>query len=77
GWRDSFGLEVEPIRASYDANIDDELRIIRSLAAVEHVDGQIVATRFPDVIEPWQQFKEMSAINHAVMPGVQAECRME
>ncbi|MGO7033009.1 hypothetical protein ACCS91_00380 [Rhizobium ruizarguesonis] len=48
-----------------------------SPATVEHVDGQIVATRFPDVIEPWQPFKEMRAITHAVMPGVQAECRME
>ncbi|NKM31762.1 D-apionate lactonase [Rhizobium laguerreae] len=48
-----------------------------SPATVEHVDGQIVATRFPDVIEPWQPFKDMRAITHAVMPGVQAECRME
>ncbi|MBX4861274.1 hypothetical protein HJA86_15015 [Rhizobium bangladeshense] len=46
-------------------------------ATVEHVDGRIVATRFPDVIEPWQPFKDMRAITHAVMPDVQAECRME
>lgn len=48
-----------------------------SPATVEHVDGRTVATRFPDVIEPWQPFKDMRAITHAVMPGVQAECRME
>ncbi|MBY3278161.1 D-apionate lactonase [Rhizobium laguerreae] len=48
-----------------------------SPATVEHVDGQIVATWFPDVIEPWQPFKDMRAITHAVIPGVQAECRME
>ncbi|TAU72709.1 D-apionate lactonase [Rhizobium leguminosarum] len=48
-----------------------------SPATVEHVGGQIVATRFPDVIEPWQPFKDMRAITHAVMPDVQAECRME
>ncbi|MGO7956614.1 D-apionate lactonase [Rhizobium leguminosarum] len=48
-----------------------------SPATVEHVDGQIVATRIPDVIEPWQPFKDMRAITHAVMPDVQAECRME
>ncbi|MBY5813453.1 hypothetical protein [Rhizobium leguminosarum] len=48
-----------------------------SPATVEHVDGQIVATRFPDVIEPWQPFKDMRAITHSVMPDVQAECRME
>ncbi|MGO4113995.1 D-apionate lactonase [Rhizobium ruizarguesonis] len=48
-----------------------------SAATVEHVDGEIVATRFPDLIEPWQPFKDMRAITHAVMPDVQAECRME
>ncbi|APO78087.1 hypothetical protein AM571_PC00347 (plasmid) [Rhizobium etli 8C-3] len=46
-------------------------------AAVEHVDGRIVATTFPDLIEPWQPFKDMRAISHDVMPGVKAECRME
>ncbi|HWT60749.1 MAG TPA: hypothetical protein VN284_23175 [Rhizobium sp.] len=48
-----------------------------SSARVEHVDGRIVETRFPDVIEPWQPFKEMRAISHEVMPDVTAECRME
>ncbi|MGG7581104.1 D-apionate lactonase [Rhizobium sp. Nf11,1] len=48
-----------------------------SPATVEHVDGRIVATRFPDLIEPWQPFKDMRAITHDVMPGVTAECRME
>ncbi|MBY2911052.1 hypothetical protein [Rhizobium leguminosarum] len=48
-----------------------------SPATVEHVDGRIVVTRFPDVIEPWQPFKDMRAITHAIMPDVQAECRME
>ncbi|MGO7430460.1 hypothetical protein ACCS48_07335 [Rhizobium brockwellii] len=48
-----------------------------SPATVEHVDGQTVATWFPDVIEPWQPFKDMRANTHAVMPDVQAECRME
>lgn len=48
-----------------------------SPAKVEHVDGEIVTTRFPDVIEPWQPFKDMRAITHQVMPDVQAECRME
>ncbi|MGR9145600.1 D-apionate lactonase (plasmid) [Rhizobium leguminosarum] len=48
-----------------------------SPARVEHVDGEVVATRFPDLIEPWQPFKDMRAITHVVMPDVQAECRME
>ncbi|MBP2447894.1 D-apionate lactonase [Rhizobium leguminosarum] len=48
-----------------------------SAAMVEHVDGRTVETRFPDVIEPWQPFKDMRAITHEVLPGVAAECRME
>ncbi|MBB3609210.1 hypothetical protein [Rhizobium sp. BK602] len=45
--------------------------------SVEHVDGAREDTRFPDLIEPWQPFKDMRAITHTVMPGVTAECRME
>jgi len=46
-------------------------------ARVEHVDGSVKETRFPDQIEPWQPFKDMRAITHQVLPGVSAECRME
>jgi hypothetical protein len=35
---------------------------------VDHADGNRVETRFPDMIEPWQPFKNMSAITHTVMP---------
>ncbi|AFL50890.1 hypothetical protein USDA257_c23100 [Sinorhizobium fredii USDA 257] len=31
---------------------------------------------FPDLIEPWQPFKDIAAITHEIMPGVEAECRM-
>ncbi|MBB3978405.1 nucleotide-binding universal stress UspA family protein [Rhizobium azooxidifex] len=44
---------------------------------VEHVDGQRDETLFPDLIEPWQPFKDMRAITHTVTDGVTAECRME
>ncbi len=44
---------------------------------VEHVDGNRVETRFPDLIEPWQPFKDMREITHTVMRGVTARCRME
>ncbi|CZT33945.1 D-apionate lactonase [Rhizobium sp. 9140] len=44
---------------------------------VEHVDGTIEATVLPDLIEPWQPFKEMRAITHHALPGVSVECRME
>jgi len=44
---------------------------------VEHADGQRVETRFPDQIEPWQPFMNMSAITHTVMTNVTARCGME
>jgi hypothetical protein len=46
-------------------------------ATVEHVDGHIVETRFPDQIEPWQPFMDMRAISHSVTAGVSARCLME
>ncbi|MEY9325511.1 D-apionate lactonase [Sinorhizobium fredii] len=44
--------------------------------AVEHGDGSIERSVFPDLIEPWQPFKDIAAITHEVMPAVEAECRM-
>ncbi|WP_283193093.1 hypothetical protein [Rhizobium sp. AN80A] len=44
---------------------------------VEHADGRRVETRFPDLIEPWQPFMNMSAITHTVMTNVTARCGME
>ncbi len=48
-----------------------------SPVTVEHVDGTHVQTHLPDLIEPWQPFKDMRAITHEALPGVLAECRME
>jgi D-apionolactonase len=48
-----------------------------SPVAVEHVSGEIIQSKFPDLIDPWQPFKNMRAITHQVMEGVAAECRME
>ena len=44
---------------------------------VEHVDGSREDTHLPDLIDPWQPFKDMRAITHTVLPSVTAECRME
>ena len=46
-------------------------------AEIEHVDGSIERSAFPDRIEPWQPFKDIRAITHEVAPGVRATCRME
>lgn len=45
--------------------------------AVEHVDGSVETTVLPDLIEPWQPFKDMRAIRHKACSGVEVECRME
>ena len=44
---------------------------------VEHTDGSVVETGLPELIDPWQPFKDMRAITHTVRPGLTAECRME
>ncbi|KQY16831.1 hypothetical protein ASE23_23295 [Rhizobium sp. Root73] len=44
---------------------------------IEHVDGAIEDTMLPELIEPWQPFKDMRAITHTAFPGVTIECRME
>ncbi|TPK76724.1 hypothetical protein FJ527_14235 [Mesorhizobium sp. B2-4-18] len=48
-----------------------------SPVTVEHTDGSVVETEFPDLIDPWQPFKDLRAITHQVRPGVVAQCRME
>jgi hypothetical protein len=44
---------------------------------VRHVDGGIEQAKWPDRIDPWQPFKEISAITHHVAPGIQAETSFE
>ncbi|MFF0952984.1 hypothetical protein ACFYE9_36775 [Rhizobium leguminosarum] len=84
GHADRLDFEAEAIAATgFETNrcgfciLHPIVGVAGAPATVEHVGGQIEATRFPDVIEPWQPFKDMRAITHEVRPGVQAECRME
>ena len=48
-----------------------------SPVSVEHTDGSVVETVLPDLIDPWQPFKDMRAISHVVRPGLMAKCLME
>ncbi|RUL99657.1 D-apionate lactonase [Rhizobium chutanense] len=84
GYRDRLDFEAEAVsETGFETNrcgfciLHPIVGVAGSPATVEHVDGRIVATRFPDLIEPWQPFKDMRAISHEVMPDVTAECRME
>jgi D-apionolactonase len=44
---------------------------------VEHASGEMIQAHMPDLIDPWQPFKNMRAITHEIMPQVFAVCRME
>lgn len=43
---------------------------------VEHGDGSREETRLPALIEPWQPFKDITALTHRA-GGVEVECRFE
>jgi hypothetical protein len=44
---------------------------------IEHTDGRIEQSRFPDLISPWCPFEDVRAMSHEVAPGVRVTCRME
>ncbi|UES59658.1 hypothetical protein GFK91_28320 (plasmid) [Roseibium aggregatum] len=44
---------------------------------VEHCDGSVVQTWFPDLIDPWQPFKSIRSLTHAPAPHLKARCQMD
>ncbi len=44
---------------------------------VEHVDGTVVQSRFPDLIDPVQPMLDLRALTHEPTPGLAVTCRME
>jgi len=44
---------------------------------IEHVDGRMVTTHFPDLINPIQPMMELRALTHEFAPGLKVTCRME
>jgi hypothetical protein len=46
-------------------------------ARVEHVNGTIEVSSFPELIDPAQPFFDIRTITHEVTPGVNTTCRME
>lgn len=44
---------------------------------INHGDGSVEQTRFPDLIDPWRPFQHIAAITHEPAPGVTAVCRFE
>jgi hypothetical protein len=43
---------------------------------VLHVDGSRERSAFPELIEPWQPFKDLRALTHEVLPGVKLTCTL-
>jgi len=46
-------------------------------AIAEHVDGKVVDSKFPPLINPIQPFLNLRALTHEVLPGLKATVRME
>ncbi len=44
---------------------------------IRHTDGSNEVSVFPALIAPWQPFKDIQAISHQVIEGLQATCRLE
>lgn len=44
---------------------------------IEHVDGSIVESVFPDLIDPVQPMMNLRALTHEPVPGLRVTCRME
>lgn len=44
---------------------------------VEHVDGRVVESRFPELVDPLCPFQDIRALTHEVLPGVRLRCLME
>lgn len=44
---------------------------------IEHVNGSVLRSKWPDLIDPAQPFKEIRAISHQVTETLEATCRKE
>jgi hypothetical protein len=51
--------------------------VVGESVEIMHGDGSLESARWPDAIEPWQPFMDISAITHGVAPGLKAETRFE
>ena len=44
---------------------------------VEHVDGEVTRSKFPELVNPVQPFLHIRALTHSVLPGIKATVRFE
>jgi hypothetical protein len=51
--------------------------VVGAPVTVEHTDGRIVESRFPELVDPVCPFQDIRALSHEISPGVRVSCRME
>jgi hypothetical protein len=51
--------------------------VVGAPVTVEHTDGKIVQSTFPELIDPQCPFQHIRALTHEIAPGVRAAVRME
>jgi D-apionolactonase len=51
-------------------------KVVGCPVTIEHSDGRLEETAFPDHIDPLQAFFDIRAMTHEPIPGVRATCRM-
>ncbi len=51
--------------------------VVGAPVTVEHTDGRIVESTFPERIDPACPFQDVRALSHEIAPGVGVTCRME
>jgi hypothetical protein len=51
--------------------------VVGAPVTVEHTDGRIEESRFPQTVDPACPFQDIRALTHEISPGVSVVCRME
>jgi hypothetical protein len=51
--------------------------VVGAPLTVERVDGRVVQSKFPELVDPACPFLDIRALTHEVLPGVKVACRME
>ncbi len=51
--------------------------VVGQPATAEHVDGKIIDSEFPPLVNPVQPFLDLRSLTHEVLPGLKATVRME
>ncbi|MEP6969220.1 MAG: hypothetical protein ABJA49_02185, partial [Betaproteobacteria bacterium] len=87
---DLQGFPDGRIQYSVEVEVDDDLLTSRTglcvlhpasaagaTLEVEHVDGRVSRSRFPERISPWQPFTQIRALRHRFAPGGWAVCQFD